>query len=79
MNSEDLKAYKYDKISKLNFFTITMLSLHIIRSESKKYIIINYSLVTKLSKKFINMIKILLKCHDSHRESNEYKIYANSV
>ena len=38
MNSGDLKTYKYVKISKLNFFTITMLSLHIMRSESKKYV-----------------------------------------
>ena len=36
MNSGDLKTYKYVKISKSNFFTITMLSLHSICSESKK-------------------------------------------
>ena len=35
MNSGDLKMYKYVKISKLNFFTITILSLHCICSESK--------------------------------------------
>ena len=37
MNSGDLKMYKYVKISKSNFFTITLLSLHSICSESKKY------------------------------------------
>ena len=36
MNSGDLKRYKYVKISKSNFFTITILSLHSIHSESKK-------------------------------------------
>ena len=36
MNSEDLITYKYIKISKSNFFTIAILSLHSICSESKK-------------------------------------------
>ena len=36
MNSGDLKTYKSVKISKLIFFTITILSLHSICSESKK-------------------------------------------
>ena len=36
MNSGDLKTYKYVKISKSNFFTITMLSLRSICSESNK-------------------------------------------
>ena len=36
MNSGDLKTYKSIKISKSNFFTITILSLHSICSESKK-------------------------------------------
>ena len=36
MNSRDLKMYKYVKISKSNFFMITILSLNSICSESKK-------------------------------------------
>ena len=36
MNSGDLKTYKYVKILELNFFTITILSLHLMRSESQK-------------------------------------------
>ena len=36
MNSGDLKTYKCVKISKSNFFTITILFLHSICSESKK-------------------------------------------
>ena len=36
MNSGDLKTYKCVQISKSNFFTITILSLHSICSESKK-------------------------------------------
>ena len=36
MNSRDLKTSKYVKISKSNFFAITILSLHSICSESKK-------------------------------------------
>ena len=36
MNSGDLKTYEYVKISKSNFFTITILPLHTICSESKK-------------------------------------------
>ena len=36
MNSGDLNTYKHVKISKSNIFTITMLSLHSICSESKK-------------------------------------------
>ena len=35
MNSGDLKTYKCVKISKSNFFTIAMLSLHSMCSESK--------------------------------------------
>ena len=34
MNSGDLKTYKYEKISKSNFFTTSILSLHSICSES---------------------------------------------
>ena len=47
MNSGDLKTYKCVKISKSNFFTITILSLHSICSESKKRI----------------LKKILVPCH----------------
>ena len=36
INSGDLKTYKRVKISKSNFFTITILSLHSICSESNK-------------------------------------------
>ena len=35
MNSRDLKTYKHDKISKSNFFTITIFSLHSIGLENK--------------------------------------------
>ena len=35
MNSGDLKMYKYVKISKLNFFMFTILSLHSICLESE--------------------------------------------
>ena len=39
MNSIDLKTYKFVKISKSNFFTITVLSIHNLCSESKnKYL-----------------------------------------
>ena len=37
MISGDLKTYKCVKISKSNFFTITILSLYSICSESKNY------------------------------------------
>ena len=48
MNSGELKTYKYVKISKSNFFMITILSLHSICSESKKLFQHVLNLKTKL-------------------------------
>ena len=45
MNSGDLKTYKYFKISKLNFFSITILSLHSICSESNNQQRFNFKIL----------------------------------
>ena len=68
MNSGDLKTYKYVKITKSNFFTITILSLHSIYSESKKRMvsILQFQILvsSQASQKFKSKLpkKSFMKC-----------------
>ena len=67
MNSENLKRYKYVKISRSNFFTTTIHSLHSVWSESKKKksgrkvkMSLNSDYLCILIKKYIKLQKYML-------------------
>ena len=62
MNSGDIKACKYVKISKSIFFMIAMLSLHNIYSESKKYTILYLFMHKPIQKNSNKMQSIDINC-----------------
>ena len=64
MNSGDIKMYKYVKISKSNFFTITILSIHSTCSESKIKMKMNFK---EYSNKIKENITIDCVCNDNNK------------